>query len=153
MLFDTNSIAGVNAERRSGFTIIELAIVIAVIAIILAMVVPALMSSRKHANETAAIANLRTVSQAQLQYRTQYGSYAELEELSDVSLVDSGFSDAERQGYRFVSSGSQGSTTWAMLAEPVDPGVSGDRYFFIDESGVIRFREGEPADGGSPAVD
>lgn len=42
----------------------------------------------------------------------------------------------EKHGYAFGDRGDM--TGWTCTADPVSPGSSGDRYFYIDESGVIR---------------
>jgi prepilin-type N-terminal cleavage/methylation domain-containing protein len=52
-----------------GFTLIELMIVVALIAIIAAIAIPNLLAARLNANETAAVANLRTLSTAQSQFQ------------------------------------------------------------------------------------
>jgi prepilin-type N-terminal cleavage/methylation domain-containing protein len=52
--------------RRSGFTLIELTIVIAIIATIVAMGIPKLMAARLTANESSAISTLRSLTTAEI---------------------------------------------------------------------------------------
>lgn len=73
-----------------GFTIVELMVVTTIVAILLAIAVPNLISSRIRANETAAIASLRSVATAQAQFlqsakadedfdgHGEYGTFAEM---------------------------------------------------------------------------
>ena len=77
-------------KRNHGFTLIELMIVVAIIAIIAAIAIPRLMSARLAANEAAAISTLRSVETAQAQLQSsgavdsdgdgagEYGYFAEL---------------------------------------------------------------------------
>ncbi len=127
-------------RREAGFSLIELMIVLAIIAIILAFAIPSLMSSRKSANETAAIGNLRTLHSIQLQYRLQHGQYArsapQLESSGLLTIPTGPIGMIEAQGYRVAIVAPNG--TWWAVAFPLEPGITGDRRFIIGEAGSVR---------------
>ncbi|HEV2299155.1 MAG TPA: DUF4190 domain-containing protein [Candidatus Acidoferrales bacterium] len=140
------------------------------ILIIAAIAIPNLLRSKMAANEAAAVGSLRTVMTAAVAYSSTYGhgfpeSLNLLGPSSDGSapsagaagLLDADLATGQRYGYNFTyqASSSRGNGVLDMFrcnADPINPGSTGVRHFFVDESGVIRYQEDGPANANSPPL-
>lgn len=146
-------------RKQEGFSLIELLIVVAIILIIAAIAIPNLLHARMAANESSAVASIRTINTAEITYSSSYptvGYAATLAELGGVSpcvpvstaacLIDSVLSGGNKSGYNFAAVGSGGTpaTSYYATAVPVTHNQTGIRSFCSFEDAVIRV---DPAGG------
>lgn len=148
-----------NAKRQGGFSLLELLIVVGIILVIAAIAIPNLLRSKMSANEASVVGTLRTVNSACINYSSSWGigfpvglsnlAPAKPATAAAADLVDSTVSGGTKSGYTltYVSGApSNGKIlTYSITASPVVPGKSGGRYFFTDQTGVIRYNSGAVA--------
>ena len=160
---------------QKGFSLIELLIVVAIILIIAAIAIPNLLRARMAANESSAVGTLRSINTANATYETLYNfSFASslpklggataaagvVAPCTAANLIDNVLSASNtptKSGYNFTYTGANpntadtvctSDTTYTITAVPVTVGGTGNRSFFTDQSGIIRYN---PA-GTAPTV-
>jgi len=144
-------------RRHSGFTLIEMMLAVAVIAILLAIAVPNLMRNRLQANESSAIEHLRVIASAEVSYNAAHQSFGTLANLADESVgPGTGFLSSEwtegfqKAGYTFTMPLATDSN-FICFADPIAQNVTGRRFFRVDASGIVRFSvAGQPNDTDTP---
>ena len=138
-------------RRRSGFTLIELMIVVAVLAIIAVLAIPALLRARMASNEASALSSLRTLNTMSENYRTRLSTYpSALTDMSNEGFIDTNLGSGLKSGYTYTYTGTP--PAFSCNADPQSPGQTGERYFFVDTTGVIRFSTTGTANSASTPV-
>src|SRR5262244_634874 len=106
-------------KKDRGFSLLELLIVVAIILIIATIAIPSLLRSRQSAQESSAVAQIRTVNTAEVTYLSSNGgAYGSLEMLITQGLLDSRFSGSV-SGYNFAVQAS--GTDYTASATPTSP--------------------------------
>jgi type IV pilus assembly protein PilA len=140
-------------NRRSGFTLLELMIVIAVMLVIAAIAIPGMREAQIHANEVSAVASIRAINTAEVSYQATYGGYADAlgnlggaepctKSAETACLLDQSLAGGVKSGYRFVAVGGSPSggenTTYSVGAAPEVFDRTGKRVFCSTDKNVIR---------------
>ena len=120
-------------QAHSSFTLIELLVVIAIIAILAAMLMPALQKSRETARRSSCLSQLKTMASATMMYADNNRDYIP-------------------PGLRY-NSWAASNFWWSILVQTIKPGVPGKNYNTVMNGNYKIFvcpSEGVPTGANSP---
>ncbi len=107
--------------------------------------------------ENSAISSMRTIGTSEQSYKTTEGSnrFGTLAQMSGTAppFVDSVLGIGTKSGYLFDLRVSADGQAFTCRASPSRPGVTGNRYFWTDESGRIRQAADPKVDSNSRPID
>jgi type II secretory pathway pseudopilin PulG len=115
---------------------------VAIILIIATIALPALLRSRQVANESHAVANLRTLNTAEVSYLTSYKQYGSVPELVAAGLLDFRYSSGTG-GYDFDVQTTLPYQDYTAVATAQSANLG--RYDFITGSDLVIRYATDPA--------
>jgi len=121
---------------NKGFSLLELLIVVAIILIIATIAIPSLLRSRQAANESAAVAQVRTITTAEVTYLSSSGgSYGTISQLVSAGLLDNTF-NGTKSGYTYTVQTT--GTDYTIFTQPASTNNGRYGYYSIPD-GVVRY--------------
>ena len=125
-------------NNNKGFSLLELLIVVAIILIIATIAIPSLLRSRQAANESAAVANVRTLNTAQVTYLSSAaGKYGDMAGLIAEKLVDDTFTGT-KAGYTYTITLDSTGQDYTVDAVPASPNTGRYGYYSTPDA-VVRY--------------
>lgn len=131
-----------------GFSLVEVLIVVAIIAILAAIAIPSLLTSKQAANEAAAIQGCRTIGSAEISYAaTNNQQYTTLDLLVSGQYLDARFGTTGAiDGYSYQPGDVAGTTidsdppaSFGFIATPT---TGNGRFLFgIAPDQVVRYQD------------
>jgi type IV pilus assembly protein PilE len=116
-----NKLTGLKRKKTSGFTLIELMIVVAIIAILVAVALPSYRSYVIKAKRADATNMLTDIANQQIQYFMDNRAYGTVAQLG-LATTGCGTDAVSNEGYYCISIALTGTSSYILSASPTSKG-------------------------------
>ena len=126
--------------NRKGFTLVEIMIVVAIIALLAAIAIPNLLRAKLNSNQALAQSTVRALSTAAESYATANGGNypTDITDLTSATppYINTAYCASTVSGYDYTCP-TMTTTAYSFVATPTTPGTTGNTTYTISTGGVL----------------